>query len=156
MSGSADGGGGSGGDDCQMAFSADNMSFYSSCACKDVTTMTNGACSLSGFSFQKEKDGPTPFAPRFPASSPWVTSISSTQVQYNTMLLSCLVLFNSVFRPFVGYRSVSVYTGSSRVASVCPYFSPKGPKGVHAPEQGRHWTIDRHTRSDMFCLHSQY
>ena len=65
---------------CQMAFSASKMSFYSSCTCEDIPTMTNDACSLSGFSFKKERDGPTPFAPGFPASSPWVTAVGATQV----------------------------------------------------------------------------
>lgn len=66
---------------CRMAFSASNMSFYSSCKCDDVPAVTRGACSLSGFAFQPEKDGATPFTPGFPASSPWVTSVGATQVR---------------------------------------------------------------------------
>ena len=65
---------------CQMAFLASNLSFYSSCKCKNVPTMTEGTCSLSGFTFQPKKDGDTPFTPGFPASSPWVTSVGATQV----------------------------------------------------------------------------
>lgn len=65
---------------CQMSFTASNLSFYSDCKCKDVSSVKHGTCSLSGFSFQPKKDGKTPFTPSFPASSPWVTSVGATQV----------------------------------------------------------------------------
>ncbi|CAN0533572.1 unnamed protein product, partial [Ectocarpus sp. 8 AP-2014] len=66
--------------ECQMAFEIARPSFYSDCECADVPPMTEGSCSLSGYTYQPEKDGATPFAPSFPASSPWVTSIGATQV----------------------------------------------------------------------------
>lgn len=65
---------------CHMAFLPSNMSFYSSCKCEDVPTLTNGTCSLSGFTFRPTRDGMTPFTPGFPASSPWVTAVGATQV----------------------------------------------------------------------------
>ncbi|CAN0440212.1 unnamed protein product, partial [Laminaria digitata] len=63
-----------------MAFSSLNVSFFSDCKCKDVPTVSVGSCSLSGYAFEKGRDGATPFAPAFPASSPWVTSVGATQV----------------------------------------------------------------------------
>lgn len=65
---------------CEMAFSVGSLSFYSNCSCSEVPTFTEGTCSLSGYSFHPGKDGTTPFAPSFPASSPWVTSVGATQV----------------------------------------------------------------------------
>lgn len=65
---------------CRFDFLASNLSFYSTCKCKNVPPMTEGTCSLSGFTFQPKKDGYTPFTPGFPASSPWVTSVGATQV----------------------------------------------------------------------------
>eukprot|EP00904_Undaria_pinnatifida_P000763 jgi/Undpi1/10688/HiC_scaffold_29.g13136.m1 len=70
-------------DGCRTAFSFANVSFYSECECADVPTVTVGTCSLSGYSFEKGRDGATPFAPAFPASSPWVTSVGATQVAWD-------------------------------------------------------------------------
>ncbi|CAM9420408.1 unnamed protein product [Ectocarpus sp. 4 AP-2014] len=75
--------------ECQMAFEIARPSFYSDCECADVPPMTEGSCSLSGYTYQPEKDGATPFTPSFPASSPWVTSIGATQVAWD-LAGSCL------------------------------------------------------------------
>ncbi|CAN0086954.1 unnamed protein product, partial [Hapterophycus canaliculatus] len=63
-----------------MAFNISSLSFYSDCKCGEVPGVTLGSCSLSGYVYHPKTDG-TPFAPSFPASSPWVTSVGATQVR---------------------------------------------------------------------------
>ncbi|CAN0438996.1 unnamed protein product, partial [Discosporangium mesarthrocarpum] len=63
---------------CNMSFAVGNMSFYSDCECVDIPQVVEGRCSLDGFTFDASRDG-TAFAPDFPASSTFVTSVGATQ-----------------------------------------------------------------------------
>ncbi|CAM9405627.1 unnamed protein product [Choristocarpus tenellus] len=67
---------------CQADFFSSNLSFYSDCECGDIPTEVEGSCTLSGYSFETSVDD-TVFAPDFPASSPWVTSVGGTQVAWD-------------------------------------------------------------------------
>lgn len=53
---------------------------FSSCTCDKTGVIAQvGGCSIRGYVFDKDTYK-TAFAPDFPASSPWVTSVGATQV----------------------------------------------------------------------------
>jgi hypothetical protein len=57
------------------------MQPFSSCTCDKTGVIAQvGGCSIRGYVFDKDTYK-TAFAPDFPASSPWVTSVGATQVR---------------------------------------------------------------------------
>lgn len=84
--------------------------------------MTEGSCSLSGFTFQPKKDGDTPFTPSFPASSPWVTSVGATQVWFGSGVAS--------FFPHIGPNPLALKASLSELEHV-PMFCALVPIAQH-------------------------
>ncbi|KAG5188038.1 peptidase S8/S53 domain-containing protein [Tribonema minus] len=73
---------------CHIAIDPVREALYSECTCDQIPVVSQGKCSFRGYvvgdvtaktAFGKPTPA-SPFAPNFPASSPWVTAVGATQI----------------------------------------------------------------------------
>jgi len=96
--------------------------FYSNCACDAFKPFTakasNGSCTASGYTFDIS-NGPA-FFPDFPTSSPYVTSVGATALQYTS--LSCQPSLNEP-EIYCSTLDAAGYSGGGGFSSFQPSFA---------------------------------